>query len=585
MMASNDSTEPDPEVVLVFLDDEEEKLYQLKQWLQPLERLGRQVPVAIWFSSDHAAKTLAGVGFPGKQFRNAAEIGRHLRDHPPRVFLYVNQSLKNSLTLCESRSVHVFISHGESDKAYMYQNTIKRYDLCFAAGDAAKRRLSHHVDRYDVAHRVLLIGRPQILDTHQVPADYPDSRLTRVFYAPTWEGVTRATRYSSIESHGHAIVKSLLEHGGYQVVYRPHPLAGTRDVGIRQEHRKILKLLRERNAEFLQPVHYADVSSFGWQLTSLDVMITDISAVAYDWLATGKPLMLTRPTERQAVMGDFRLIQEIHPMEAAEAPRAADLIAQAIQHAGNENSPLVTLLHHYYGDRKDCDDSRFARAVRHALDLQSGLVHGRLEEGGICRSGGHRMATVMQKLNASIRRSLRMMGLWNLDQALKKVPDGTEVIHVHFSNSFELVSPWRALRNVRKMATDPGRPLVIGTNHAFTWMVLKMCSWFENLTPSPPKPAMVVLPISTATGSETLVRLLAPRQVNYLKHHVSNHMMQRTNGPRHVLFHPETDPRFQPEHTLINYDEVRTLDRRTRDFVRELLEISRPELTPDDGRA
>jgi hypothetical protein len=578
MMASNDSTESDPEVVLIFLDDEEEKLYQLKQWLQPLERLGSQVPVAVWFSSGHAAKTLAGAGLPGRQFRNAHEIGRHLRIHSPRVFLYVNQSLKNSLTLCVSRSVHVFISHGESDKAYMYQNTIKRYDLCFAAGEAAKRRLSRHVDRYDVAQRVLLIGRPQILDTHQVPADFPNSRLTRVFYAPTWEGVTRATRYSSIESHGHAIVKSLLEHGGYQVVYRPHPLAGTRDAGILREHRKILRLLRERNAGFPQPVHYADTSSFGWQLTSLDVMITDISAVAYDWLATGKPLMLTRPVEKQAVMGDFRLIQEIHPMDAAEASRAADMIAQAIHHAGNENSPLVTLLHHYYGDRKDCDDSRFARAVRHALELQSALVHGRPDEESIRHAGGHRLATVMQKLNASMRRMLRMMGLWNLDQALKKVPDGTEEIHVHFSTRFELASPCRALRNARQMAADPGRPLVIGTNHAFTWMVLNAVAWFGSLRPGPPKPAMVVLPISTATGCETLVQLLALRQVTYLKHHLSNHMMQRTNGPLHVLFHPETDPRFEPEHTLVNYDEVVTDDARTREAVASLLELSRPVL-------
>ncbi|MCB1131034.1 MAG: CDP-glycerol glycerophosphotransferase family protein, partial [Verrucomicrobiae bacterium] len=460
---------------------------------------------------------------------------------------------------------------------YMYQNTIKRFDLCFAAGEAARERLASNVSHYDVARRVLLIGRPQILDTHQPPDDFPASGLTRVLYAPTWEGVTRATRYSSIASHGPAIVRSLLDHGGYQVIYRPHPLSGTRDTTIRLANQRILRMLRETNAALPAPVHYADSSSFGWQLDAMDVMITDISAVAYDWLATGKALMLTRPVEPEAVIGDFRLIRDLPPMEASDAGRAAELAAEAMGHATSGISPLVALLHHYYGQRTECDDSRFQQAVRHAAGLQVELETKLC--GGDRGLGGSRHATRvrMQKLNVSIRRLLKIIGVWDPDRAMKRVRRPVDRVHVHFSTVFELAAPQRALSAARESPDgDTPAVMVAATNHVLTYFHLKLLSALDRLRPGRKGRALVVLPISTATACETMVRELAPREVVYLKHHYSNHMMQRVNGPKHTLFLPETDRRFEPERALVNYDEVVTGDPGTLEFLAGLLEISRP---------
>lgn len=576
-MPSPDPSDPSPRVVLVFLDDEKNKLYQLKQWVQSMARLGKVIPVEIWYSSSHSARLLEDCPVPSVRLRGSRAVRERLASHPPAVFLYVNQSLKNSLVLCDPLSVHVFICHGESDKAYMYQNTIKRFDLCFAAGEAARQRLSHNVAHYDVEKRVLLIGRPQILDTHEPPDDFPASGLTRVLYAPTWEGVTSATRYSSIASHGPEIVRSLLDHGGYQVIYRPHPLSGTRDTAIRLANQKILRLLRETNAASPAPVHYADSSSFGWQLDTMDVMITDISAVAYDWLATGKALMLTRPVEPDAVIGDFRLIRDLPPMDASDAGRAAELVEEAMSHAGSGSSPLLPLLHHYYGQRTECDDSRFERAIRHAAELQKGLeTKGRCGDRGL---GGSRHATRvrMQKLNVTVRRMLKIIGVWDLDRAMKRVTTPVDRVHVHFSTVFELGPPHRALAAARK-STDAAAPCVTvtATNHVFTWFHLKLVAALDRLRPGRKGRSLVVLPVSTATACETLVRELAPREVVYLKHHYSNHMMQRVNGPKHILFLPETDRRFEPERALVNYDEVVTGDRGTIDFLAGLLEISRP---------
>ena len=41
--------------------------------------------------------------------------------------------------------------------------------------------------------------------------------------------------------------------------------------------------------------HLVDSGGYGWQWDFADACITDVSAVAYDWLATGKPLLITEP--------------------------------------------------------------------------------------------------------------------------------------------------------------------------------------------------------------------------------------------------------------------------------------------------
>lgn len=572
-MASNDTPAPTCEVVLVFLDDEEDKLYQLKQWVQPLERLAHGYRVEVWHASGHAAELLAGTSLKAVRLRNAEAVQRELLDRAPRVFLYVNQSLKNAQTLRHSGSVHVFVSHGESDKAYMYQNTIKRFDLCFAAGDAAKRRLSRNVDCYDVDQRVVLIGRPQILDRHEVPDDFPVSDLIRVIYAPTWEGVTTATRYSSIASHGQAIVRSLLDHGGYQVVYRPHPLSGTRDGRIRTADHSIRRMVQTANEGLAQPLHYVDSSTFGWQLGTMDAMITDISAVAYDWLATGKALMLTRPVESKAVLDDFLLIRELRPMDVTEAPRAAELLDRARQEAGSDGSPLKALLHHYFGEPGVCDDSRFESAIRHALDLQTKLPMTNSAVAAASRLESSRIRLYLHKFNIWLRRFWTWCGIWNLNSALEKIPNRGGDVHVYFSSAFATASPRKALKRMLESTPDQ---IVIGTNHVLTWLWLNAMATIRGRT----SVRIMVLPLGTAGACEKIVRALKPHRMIYLKHDAANHMMLRSNGMRHTLWHPETDPDFECDHTLVTYDEIITTEPKTRQQVGGLLEISQPMLSP-----
>ena len=77
-------------------------------------------------------------------------------------------------------------------------------------------------------------------------------------------------------------------------------------------------MLREANRADPKAAHLANTDGpFGWQVDACDVCVTDVSAVAYDWLATGKPLLLTRPSEPRAELPGVGLVTEMELLDEA----------------------------------------------------------------------------------------------------------------------------------------------------------------------------------------------------------------------------------------------------------------------------
>src|SRR5690606_32652007 len=67
----------------------------------------------------------------------------------------------------------------------------------------------------------------------------------------------------------------------------------------------IIDAIASANASDPKAQHvFDDGPTVGWQLAAADVAITDISAMVYDRLATGKPLIVTRPSSSQAHVDD-----------------------------------------------------------------------------------------------------------------------------------------------------------------------------------------------------------------------------------------------------------------------------------------
>lgn len=359
--------------VLLNFPGEPMNMYQIRQWYGPLEYLAKTRNVAILCYQPSTAELVAQetdlkvVLTPS--YTDLREVEDDLK---PKVILYPNQNYANYRILGITSAEHVFICHGESDKIYMASNWVKVFNYFFVAGEASRDRLRKHVRNYDVDARTIAIGRPQIDIEHQAPLPKVSNQIT-VLYSPTWEGGRRTMRYGSVASHGVEIVTSLLKDERFRLIYRPHPRTGVHEREFSDADTKIRQLLNEANARH-GAQHYIDDTPFGWQLDIADAMITDVSAVAYDWLMTAKPLIVTQPTELQATMPREGLISELPLLGAEDADNAANLLRSLLDNA-EEKKRLTSWADYYYGDRtRGSSLIRFAEAVEQVIEERDHAV-------------------------------------------------------------------------------------------------------------------------------------------------------------------------------------------------------------------
>lgn len=369
LMAEIDLSLPTDVEVAVYYADASVNLYQLRQWFAPLHTLAQHRKVAIITRSPGATLKLVNESpVPIAYCRTVLDLERFVATNPVKVILYVNQNAKNFQMFRYGRMWHTFINHGESDKMYMTTNQYKAYDVAFIAGQAAHDRLKRVLWGYDLDARTFQIGRPQA-DHFAGELPYTPDDRTVVLYAPTWEGDRPAAAYGSIATHGERLVEELLATGRHRVLYRPHPRSGVVNAAYGQAHRRIVAALERANAADPAAQHvYDDGPTLGWQLAAADVAICDISAMIYDRLATGKPLLVTRPASPDAAVdtgGYLSACEWLAAEDAAEVVPAVDrVLTDADAHAA-----LQHWASHYFGDTTPgAATERFHAAIESLID-------------------------------------------------------------------------------------------------------------------------------------------------------------------------------------------------------------------------
>ena len=119
--------------------------------------------MAITVRSATAARIIASeCSLPVEYLRNTNDLETYMGSVDPRVVFYVNHWARNFQVMRYSRAMHVFISHGESEKVYMASGQLRAYDFAFIAGQAAHDRLLAALPNYDPTDRTRQIGRPQL---------------------------------------------------------------------------------------------------------------------------------------------------------------------------------------------------------------------------------------------------------------------------------------------------------------------------------------------------------------------------------------------------------------------------------------
>lgn len=313
--------------IAVYFADSQVNLYQLRQWYAPLAEIGKTWPVAIITRGPSAVLALWQESpIAAHYLRRVADLETFVHSQDIRIVFYVNQNSKNFQMFRYGRMWHVFINHGESDKMYMTTNQFKAYDFSLVAGEAAVDRLRHKLWDFDIDRKVMQIGRPQA-DHFAGSLPYVPDERTVVLYAPTWEGDRAAAAYGSIVSHGVGLVRELLATGRHRVIYRPHPRSGVVDPEYGAANTRIIAALVAANEADPEAQHvFDDGPTLGWQLVAADVAITDISAMVYDRLATGKTLIVTRPESPEAEVDENGYLGACEWLQADDA---ADIVAHA----------------------------------------------------------------------------------------------------------------------------------------------------------------------------------------------------------------------------------------------------------------
>jgi len=189
-----------------------------------------------------------------------------------------------------------------------------------------------------------------------------------VLYAPTWEGDRPSVAYGSLVSHGVEVVEALVADPSVRVVYRPHPRTGLSSAAHAEADRAVRAVLARDGDR-----HLVDTGPYGWQWAFADACVTDLSSVAYDWLATGKPLVVTEPASSDAYRPASRLLDELPLLPSFAAGLVLEVLRERGLGAVAATDPLLAdLSAYYFGETADnASTRRFEAAVEAAWTLAS----------------------------------------------------------------------------------------------------------------------------------------------------------------------------------------------------------------------
>ncbi len=352
-----------------------DSVYQLEQWLWPFEQLETELkglgygdhPFGIIVRSPIVAKHLKTVtDLPVRFSRLTKGLDEFMTSSSLRAVFYVNQATPNFQSLRYPGPAHVHLSHGESEKVSMISNQLKAYDFVFTAGEAARDRIERTL--YGMCDEKMLdVGRPQLDRPRAIPevwrsfaAAESDGQI--VFYAPTWEGDSPSMEYGAIAHNGASIVSNLLE-AGYRVIFRPHPRTGV----MRGDFAKALEAIEDIVES--DPRAFRDrTPDVSWQFDMADVAVAEMSSVAYDWLASKKPLVMIEPFSSDAEVLSGGLLDRCLTLPSDDSLDIVDLITEA-ESAWDLSSELGR---HYLGDTSPgAQISQFIDATKNVIERRN----------------------------------------------------------------------------------------------------------------------------------------------------------------------------------------------------------------------
>ncbi|MFF4619755.1 CDP-glycerol glycerophosphotransferase family protein [Nonomuraea jabiensis] len=359
-----------PEVILYF-SGATAAAYQARMWLPTLERISRRAIVVL--RERGMANHLDATTLPMLCIPSAADLMSFRALSSAKLCLYVSNVGRNVHMLRIPTLRSAFLNHGDSDKEASFNPFSRVYDEVWVAGPAGR-------DRYRRARvgvrdeSIHEVGRPQL---EGISTEGPQLPYRTVLYAPTWEGWNDDLFHTSLITMGPRIVRALLDHRPrVRVIYKPHPLTGHRDRSAIRAHRKIVAMIEAAELAKSKARHPSRATGETPRIEHLivtgpephlydcfnqcDLLISDISSVVADFLASEKPYAVTN------VAGlDERAFHERYPSTEAGVLIGEDLagLAEFLDGEDTLARARIKLRSHLFGAEYPDALTRFDAAV------------------------------------------------------------------------------------------------------------------------------------------------------------------------------------------------------------------------------
>lgn len=213
-----------------------------------------------------------------------------------RAVLYVSNTGNTIHFLRFNHLRHVWLGHGDSEKAASCHKFFRAYDEVWTAGRAQIDRFMNSEMNHD-SLRFRIVGRPELRD---LVGETGERDFEDFLYLPTWEGFQGEQEYTSIRDSA-TFLPLVSELVGRRGRVKFHPWVGKRD-------RSLSAVEEELRA--LPPMETGGVTVIDRDIAAVECMrsakflIADISSVISDFLPTGRPIFVYEPRN-----GDIRTTQ------------------------------------------------------------------------------------------------------------------------------------------------------------------------------------------------------------------------------------------------------------------------------------
>jgi hypothetical protein len=363
-----------PELML-YHSGTEDTAYQVNMWLSTVDRLERTTLVVV--RERDCFLKLGATTSPAVCIPDAVDFMTFTLPDV-RVAMYTANVGKTIHMLREPGVRHVFIGHGDSDKAASSNPFSKVYTEIWVAGRGGRDRYARAgVGIHD--DDIVEVGRPQLGGIRAAAPGRIGGRLLTVLYAPTWEGWTNDPTHTSVVRTGPALVDRLVKLANVRLLYKPHPLTGSVTADAAKADAAIRAAVSRAGAPHATVV--GPSPSLYDCFNDADVLVADISSVLSDFIASEKPYVVTNLTglsedefrERFPSAGEAYLLDP----NAGRIGAILDLI--------RDEDPLRAarsrLKEYLLGPSSPDASARFAEAVERAYETAVRLVPTRVAAG------------------------------------------------------------------------------------------------------------------------------------------------------------------------------------------------------------